>query len=145
MGLGLYTDADPSTLVSSEGTFTNALLISHDGKMGGVLQKKVYLRNSDAAKSYIGIQVTPVYLNDPDFIDYPIPGNDDALKSIRFVTSLIAESVAEGRKEYLTSETIKKKSSRSGVADRTEAQKGTSSKKAKAPSKVESSTAEQTS
>lgn len=36
----------------------------------------------------------------PDLIDYPIPGNDDALKSIRLITSLIAESVKEGRNEF---------------------------------------------
>jgi len=46
---------------------------------------------------------------DPDNIDYPIPGNDDALKSIRFITSLVAESVREGRKEYMTSEVATKK------------------------------------
>lgn len=46
---------------------------------------------------------------DPDLVDYPIPGNDDALKSIRIITSFISDSVVEGRKEYLTSEAIKKK------------------------------------
>ncbi len=39
---------------------------------------------------------------DPDFIDYPIPGNDDALKSVSYITSMIVDSVIEGRKEYLT-------------------------------------------
>ncbi len=38
---------------------------------------------------------------DPDPITYPIPGNDDALKSIRFITSLVADSIIEGRKEYI--------------------------------------------
>ena len=33
---------------------------------------------------------------DPDMIDYPIPGNDDAIRSIRLVTSRIAEAVIEG-------------------------------------------------
>jgi len=42
---------------------------------------------------------------DPDLIDYPIPGNDDALKSIRLIALLITESILEGRKQYLTSET----------------------------------------
>src|SRR3989338_7263181 len=37
---------------------------------------------------------------DPDRIDYPIPGNDDALKSIRMITSLIADSVIEARRSY---------------------------------------------
>lgn len=46
---------------------------------------------------------------DPDLIDYPVPGNDDALKSVRFITSLVADSVVEGRREYMTSEAIKKK------------------------------------
>ncbi|MBF0522614.1 MAG: 30S ribosomal protein S2 [Candidatus Omnitrophica bacterium] len=46
---------------------------------------------------------------DPDPIDYPVPGNDDALKSIRVITSLIVDSLLEGRKEYLTSEAMKKK------------------------------------
>lgn len=47
---------------------------------------------------------------DPDLITFPIPGNDDALKSIRIITNLVAESVREGRKEFLSSETIKKQS-----------------------------------
>ncbi|MFO7638641.1 MAG: 30S ribosomal protein S2 [bacterium] len=36
----------------------------------------------------------------PDRIDFPIPGNDDALRSIRLVTSAIANAVLEGRKEH---------------------------------------------
>ncbi len=39
---------------------------------------------------------------DPETIDYPIPGNDDAMKSIRLITSLISESVIEGRKDFLS-------------------------------------------
>lgn len=40
---------------------------------------------------------------DPECIDYPIPGNDDALKSIRILTAVIAESIRDGHKEYATS------------------------------------------
>jgi small subunit ribosomal protein S2 len=47
---------------------------------------------------------------DPDMIDFPIPGNDDALKSIKVITSLVAESVREGWGEFKLSETVKKKS-----------------------------------
>ena len=43
---------------------------------------------------------------DPDLIDYPIPGNDDALKSVRLITSLIAQSIVEGRREFKTGESI---------------------------------------
>ena len=34
---------------------------------------------------------------DPDFVDYVIPGNDDALRAIRLFTSKIADSVIEGQ------------------------------------------------
>jgi small subunit ribosomal protein S2 len=34
---------------------------------------------------------------DPDEIDYIIPGNDDAIRAIKLVTSLIADAVVEGR------------------------------------------------
>jgi len=33
---------------------------------------------------------------DPDGIDYPIPANDDALKSVQLITKAIAEAVVEG-------------------------------------------------
>lgn len=39
---------------------------------------------------------------DPDLVDYPIPGNDDATKSIRLIASLLADSVIEGRKRFLS-------------------------------------------
>ena len=46
---------------------------------------------------------------DPDFINYPIPGNDDALKAIRFISSSIADSIIEGRKQFMETETIRKR------------------------------------
>jgi small subunit ribosomal protein S2 len=41
---------------------------------------------------------------DPEGIDYPIPGNDDALRSIRLVTGMVANAVMEGRKQFDTEE-----------------------------------------
>jgi len=35
--------------------------------------------------------------SDPDLIDYPIPGNDDAIKAIKLITSKIADAVIEGK------------------------------------------------
>jgi small subunit ribosomal protein S2 len=35
---------------------------------------------------------------DPDLVDFPIPANDDALKSIDLITSVIAEAINEGYK-----------------------------------------------
>jgi small subunit ribosomal protein S2 len=37
---------------------------------------------------------------DPDVIDYPIPGNDDAIRAIRLVTSKIADACLEGRQRF---------------------------------------------
>ncbi len=34
---------------------------------------------------------------DPDEVDYPIPGNDDAIRAIRLLTSKVAEAVMEAR------------------------------------------------
>ena len=34
---------------------------------------------------------------DPDPIDYPVPGNDDAIRSIKLITSLMANAVVEGK------------------------------------------------
>lgn len=38
---------------------------------------------------------------DPDNIDYPIPGNDDAIRSIRIITSMITEAILEGRRRFV--------------------------------------------
>lgn len=36
---------------------------------------------------------------DPDLVDFPIPANDDALKSIDLITGVIASAVIEGQKD----------------------------------------------
>ena len=43
---------------------------------------------------------------DPDPIDLPVPGNDDAIRSIRLICSVLAESVIEGRGEALEGEQV---------------------------------------
>jgi len=40
--------------------------------------------------------------SNPDLVDYPIPGNDDATKSIRTIAMIIADTVIEGRKKFLS-------------------------------------------
>jgi small subunit ribosomal protein S2 len=34
---------------------------------------------------------------DPSGIDYPIPGNDDAIRAVRLITSRIVDAILEGR------------------------------------------------
>ena len=38
--------------------------------------------------------------SDPSGIDVPIPGNDDALRSIQLITSYISDSIIMGREKY---------------------------------------------
>ena len=63
--------------------------------------KKEELSVAEARKLGIPIVALIDTNCNPELIDYPIPGNDDAIKSIRLVASLISESVAEGRKGFL--------------------------------------------
>lgn len=50
--------------------------------------------------------------SDPSGIDVPIPGNDDALRSIQLITNYISDSIIMGREKYsekLEAEALKKK------------------------------------
>jgi len=46
---------------------------------------------------------------DPDGIDYPIPGNDDALRAIELFTMKISEAVLDGKKKKLEQELLETK------------------------------------
>jgi len=41
---------------------------------------------------------------DPTELDFPLPGNDDAIRSIRFFTSLISDAIIEGKEGFQSSE-----------------------------------------
>ena len=43
---------------------------------------------------------------DPDLVAYPIPGNDDAIRSIQLITSLVADSVAAGWRRFELSQPV---------------------------------------
>jgi small subunit ribosomal protein S2 len=42
---------------------------------------------------------------DPTGIDYPVPGNDDAIRAVRLITSRIADAILEGRGTLTKDET----------------------------------------
>jgi small subunit ribosomal protein S2 len=78
--------------------------------LGGIRNmKKIpeYLFVVDAVKEHIAVLeakklgmkvVAPLDTNcDPDFIDYPIPGNDDAIRSIELYCKEMADAILEGR------------------------------------------------
>ena len=46
----------------------------------------------------------------PEEIDYVIPGNDDAIRAVKLISSVIADAVIEGKKLIIekTTETVKK-------------------------------------
>ena len=59
---------------------------------------------SEAEKLGIPIVAVVDTNGDPENIDYPIPGNDDAVRAIELFTSKIAEAVIEGKKNRITKE-----------------------------------------
>ena len=52
-----------------------------------------------AEANRLGIPVVAIVdtNTDPDPIDYPIPGNDDAIKSIQLITKMLADAVMEAK------------------------------------------------
>ena len=59
--------------------------------------KKEYIAVSEAHK--LGIPVIGICdtNSDPDDLDYPIPGNDDAIRAVKLITSAMANAVIEGK------------------------------------------------
>mgnify|MGYP002038486067 CR=1 FL=1 len=53
---------------------------------------------------------------DPDLIDYVIPGNDDAIRSITLITQLMADAVLEGLKARGEEEETAKEEAQRGAA-----------------------------
>jgi small subunit ribosomal protein S2 len=52
---------------------------------------------NEARKLHIPVVALTDTNCDPDGIDYLIPGNDDAIRSIKLISSLVAEAVIEGK------------------------------------------------
>ena len=65
-------------------------------------------KNAVAEAKKLGIPVIAIVDTncDPDDADYVIPGNDDAIRAIKLITSVIADAVIEGRQGETTEEAI---------------------------------------
>ena len=63
-------------------------------------------RNAIAEAHRLGIPVVAIADTncDPDEIDYPIPGNDDAIRAIKLISSVMANAMIEGRQGEQTEE-----------------------------------------
>lgn len=60
-------------------------------------QKKEFIAIQEANKVKIPIIALVDTNADPDNIDYVIPGNDDAIKSVRLIASKLADAILEGK------------------------------------------------
>ena len=65
-------------------------------------------KNAVAEARKLGIPVISIVDTncDPDDADYVIPGNDDAIRAIKLITSVIADAVIKGRQGEATEEAI---------------------------------------
>jgi small subunit ribosomal protein S2 len=54
---------------------------------------------------------------DPENIDYPIPGNDDAVRAIELFTAKIAETVIEGKKKKIERDLLEAKAEEESLAE----------------------------
>ena len=54
---------------------------------------------------------------DPDDADYIIPGNDDAIRAIKLITSVMADAVIEGRQGEQNAEAIAEEEATEAPAD----------------------------
>ena len=61
-----------------------------------------HLAISEAVKLNVPIVAVVDSNSDPDNVDYPIPGNDDAIRSIRLYCNLFAEAALAGIQDALT-------------------------------------------
>lgn len=57
--------------------------------------------------------------SDPDPIDYPIPGNDDAIRSVRLITQIVANTILESRQEIEKEQQVEPEA-KSGAAESSE-------------------------
>ena len=54
---------------------------------------------------------------DPEAVNYPIPGNDDAVRAIELFVSKVAESIVEGKKNRISKELLEQKKGAAGPAE----------------------------
>jgi len=83
----------------------------HPGLLYAVDAKKERIAVAEAYKLRIPVVAIIDTNSDPDPIDFPIAGNDDAIKSIKVITHQIANAVLEAQKKTLEKEELATKTS----------------------------------
>jgi len=79
------------------------------GAMFVIDSSKEEIAISEARKMNIPIVAVVDTNGDPDPIDYPIPGNDDAVRAIELFTSKMAEAIVDGKKSRISQELMAEK------------------------------------
>ncbi|MGH7576108.1 MAG: 30S ribosomal protein S2 [Longimicrobiales bacterium] len=69
------------------------------GAMFVVDAKKELIAVREANKLGIPVIAIADTNADPDMIDYPIPGNDDAIRSVSLITAAVADAIEQARRE----------------------------------------------
>jgi small subunit ribosomal protein S2 len=110
---GIFADGTIDHYTKKEGLGLDKERIKLDNNLGGIrnmdkLPGALFIidcRNENIAireAKRLGIPVVAIVDTncDPDEIDYVIPGNDDAIRAIRLITSRMADACIEGRRRY---------------------------------------------
>jgi len=71
--------------------------------------KKEDIAVKEAKKLGIPVAALVDTNSDPDLVEYVIPGNDDAIRSIKLIVNIIANSILEGKDEFVRGEAAKAK------------------------------------
>ena len=104
-----FEDVAGSTHTKKELLLLNRELEKLQGNLGGIRDmartpsavwivdtKKEHLAVDEAQKLNIPVVAILDTNCDPDEVAYPIPGNDDAIRSVTLLTRIVADAVAEG-------------------------------------------------
>ncbi len=84
-------------------------MVNLPGAIFVVDTKKEHIAIKEAQKLHIPVIALMDTNSDPEEISFPIPGNDDAIRSIHLISNLIADAVTAGRSKQRPSEKIKEK------------------------------------
>jgi small subunit ribosomal protein S2 len=110
---GIFADGTIDHYTKKEGLGLDKERTKLDNNLGGILNMDklpgvlfiIDCHNENIAireAKRLGIPVVAIVDTncDPDEIDYVIPGNDDAIRAIRLITSRMADACIEGRRRY---------------------------------------------
>lgn len=76
MALDLYLDTNENSKMSSDGSGYPAFTVTFDGRIGGSIDTRVYIRNDDLALYYTNITLGPVDTAGDNIVNGSIAGFD---------------------------------------------------------------------